>query len=81
MEPEINKSIVQKIITFTNNSENVQVMIELIKMSIPQEQLVGDTEYATIVNAVKFDTRQNLILDIIKKVDFIKGGGLNQVEL
>lgn len=70
----------QKLIAFCNNAENIQAMLELIKMVSPQGELIGDSEYLTVVNAVKFDTRNQLILDLSNKIEFIKAGGLNQVE-
>lgn len=70
----------QKLISFCNNQDNVQAMLELIKMVSPQGALIGDSDFKTIVNAVAFDTRSQLILDLIEKIQFIKEGGLNQVE-
>lgn len=81
MDPEINQTVKQKIATLLANPDNIQAIIELVKMSIPQEEILGDNEYQTIVNAVKLDTRGKVLVDLIAKIDFIKQGGLNQIEL
>lgn len=71
------QSIVQMQITFAANPDMVRAAIEVIKSTFELGALVGDNEFNTVVNAVKFDTQQNIMLGFLKHIDFIKGGGLH----
>lgn len=75
-EPIEQQSLIQKQITFANNAEMVQAAIEVIKSSFTAGELVGDSEYATVVNAVKFDTQQDVMVNFWKRIEYIRGGGL-----
>ncbi len=70
------QSIVQKQISFANNAEMVQAAIEIIKSSFEVIPLVGDTEYGTVVNAVKIDTQQNVMLGFLNRIEVIRQGAL-----
>jgi len=70
------QSIVQKQILFANNAEAVAAAIQIIKDSFVATELVGGSEYETVVNAVRFDTQQNVMIGFLKRLDFIREGGL-----
>lgn len=77
MEDELpNQSIVQKQILFANNGDMVAAAIEVIKASFVVSELVGSSEYETVVNAVKMDTQQSIMLAFLKRLEFIQQGGL-----
>lgn len=77
MDEQIPQSKKQKLIALVQG-DNSSTVIELIKMVIPREKLIGDNEFSTIVNAVKFDTREQMILDIVQLMEEIKNGSLNE---
>lgn len=70
------QSLVQKQITFANDADMVAAAIEIIKSTFETTALLGNNEYETVVNAVKFDTQQNVMLGFLKQLDFIREGGL-----
>lgn len=77
MEDELpQQSMIQKQILFANNADMVQAAIQVIKESFEVSPLIGETEYETVVNAVKFDTQQNVMLSFLKRLEFIQQGGL-----
>ncbi len=81
MEDELPpQSIIQKQILFANNADAIAAAIEIIKSTFETTQLVGDSEYSTVVNAVKFDTQQNVMLGFLKRLDFIREGGLINIQ-
>lgn len=71
------QSIVQMQIAFAANPEMVRAAIEVIKSTFQNGPLIGDNEYKTIVNAVVFDTQQDVMIGFLKRIDFIKEGGLH----
>lgn len=75
MDPE--QSIKQKKIAFAQ-SDHIEAVIVLLREACRQEKLVGDTEYATVVNAVTLDAQSDLIIKFINQIDFIKQGGLHK---
>lgn len=77
MDDELPKqSLMQKQITFANNAEMAQAAIQILKDSFVVSELVGDSEYSTVVNAVRMDTQQNVMLSFLKRLEFIQQGGL-----
>jgi len=54
------------------NSAHVAIVIQILKECSRQEKLVGDTEYATIVNAVTMDAQGEMIIKFINSLDAIK---------
>ncbi len=70
---EQNQSRNQRIIALAQ-SEHGATVVELLNYIAPREKLLGETEYATIVNAVKFDTRADMIEAAIVLIDNIKKG-------
>lgn len=72
-------SITQKMIEFAQNPESVDAILAILKRAIgDQNRLVGDTEYETVVNAVRLDTQTDLMIKVLNTIDFIKQGGLHQ---
>ena len=69
------QSIIQKKIAFAQ-SDHVAIVISLLKECSRQQKLVGDTEYATVVNAVTMDAQGDMIIKFINAIDHIKKGGL-----
>lgn len=69
------QSHIQKKIAFAQ-SEHIETVISLLKECSRQTKLVGETEYATIVNAVTMDAQGEMIIKFINSIDFIKKGGL-----
>lgn len=74
------QSIVQKQIAFASNPDMVAAALEIIKTTFVTNELVGDSEYKTVVNAVTFDTQQNVMIGFLKRLDFIREGGLHNVQ-
>lgn len=66
-----NATTLQKKIAFAN-SEHVAIVIELLKECGGAQQLVGETEYATVVNAVTLDAQQDMLKKFINALDSIK---------
>lgn len=71
MEPEIEQSMKQKMIAIAQ-SENAAVVIELLRICIEQRPLVGDTEWATVVNSVTMDAQANLLQNVVKKLEELR---------
>jgi len=69
------QSMIQKKIAFAQ-SEHVSIVIALLKECSRQQKLIGDTEYATVVNAVTMDAQGDMIIKFINSIDFIRQGGL-----
>jgi len=69
------QSHIQKKIAFAQ-SEHIETVISLLKECSRQQKLVGETEYATVVNAVTMDAQGDMIIKVINSIDFIKKGGL-----
>lgn len=68
---EDDQSTLQKKIAFAN-SEHVAIVIQLLQECGSVQQLVGETDYETIVNAVTLDAGQNMIKKFINALDSIK---------
>ena len=58
------------------NSGHLEAVLAILKDCTSREKLVGDTEYATIVNAVTLDAQSQLMIDFIGAIDRIKQGSL-----
>jgi hypothetical protein len=80
MDPEVNITLNQKKIAFAN-SEHLEAVLAILKDCGGVPKLVGETEFNTIVNAVTLDAQQNMLTKFINTIDFIKQGGLVQVDL
>lgn len=65
------QSTLQKKIAFAN-SEHVATVIQILQECGGVTALVGDTEFATIVNAVTLDAQQDLLKKFINSLDAIK---------
>lgn len=61
----------QKKLEFAN-SEHVSTVLELLKECSGTQQLVGESEYSTVVNAVTLDAQQEMIKKFINHLDAIK---------
>lgn len=61
-------------------SEHVEAVVAILQESVVRQKLVGDSEYATVVNAVTLDAQSQLIMDFVQAIDRIKQGGLLTTE-
>lgn len=73
MDPQNEQTMKQKMIALAQ-SEHLPTMIYMLKSVCTANKLVGDNEFSTVVNAVKFDTQQDIIIDLMKLVESIKNG-------
>lgn len=71
------QSITQQKIAFAQ-SEHVAIVVSILKECSRQQKLVGETEYATVVNAVTMDAQGDMIIKFINSIDFIKKGLINE---
>ncbi len=76
MDPE--QTLKQKKIAFAQ-SEHIEAVVALLREAGGVDKLIGETEFATVVNAATLDAQANIITKFLNQVDFIKQGGLNQV--
>lgn len=78
MDPLTEQSLKQKKIAFAQ-SEHIEGVIAILKECGGVQKLLGETEFETVVNAATLDAQSAMITKFINTIDFIKGGGLNQV--
>lgn len=78
MDPLQEQSLKQKKIAFAQ-SEHLEAVIALLRECGAVQKLMGDNEFETIVNAATLDANSNMVTKFINTIDFIKKGGLNQV--
>lgn len=81
MDPLENQTLKQKKIVFAQNSEMVEGALAILKEGMRHEKLVGDTEFATLVNAITMDAQADMMIQFISAIEHIKNGGLVTVEL
>lgn len=62
------------------NSVDMGILVQLLRESCHKGPLVGETEYETVVNAVRLDSQSDLINEFINQIDTIKKGGLFNAE-
>lgn len=65
------QSILQKKIAFAN-SEHVAIAIQIMQECCGTPTLVGENEFATIVNAVTLDAQSDMMKKFINSLDTIK---------
>lgn len=65
------QSILQKKIAFAQ-SDHIEIVIKILQECSGTPALVGETEFATIVNAVTLDAQSDLIKKFINSLDAIK---------
>ncbi len=58
-------------------SEYAPIIIELMKDVMKKNPIVGETEWATIVNAISLDTSTTMITDMVDWLEKIRQGELN----
>lgn len=78
-DPLVPQTLVQKKIAFAQSS-HLEAVLAIIRDCTYRDKLVGDSEYATVVNAVTMDTQAQLIMDFIATIDRIKRGDLLTTE-
>lgn len=76
-----NQSLIQKKIAFAQNVDMVNACLAILRDGMRHEKLVGDTEFATLVNAITMDAQAQMMIDLIDMIEHIKNGGLTTVEL
>ena len=59
-------------------SEHAGTIIEFLKDLSPKTPIIAETEWETIVNAVRMDVFGTLILDMVKLLDDIRNGSLHE---
>jgi hypothetical protein len=79
MEPEQNQSLKQKKIALAQ-SEHAPTVIELLKDCMEQPQLVGDTEFATVKNAITLDVQSNILRKMVDYLEEIRKGALHEIK-
>lgn len=70
------QSTLQKKIAFAN-SEHVAIVIQILQECGGVQLLVGETEFATVVNAVTLDAQQDMVKKFINSLDAIKKQNFN----
>lgn len=78
LEPQ---SLRQKKIAFAQNLEMVDAVLNILREGMRHEKLVGETEYATLVNAITMDAQADMMMKLIDAIEHIKKGGLVTTEL
>lgn len=58
------------------NSEHIEAVITLLQECGGVAQLVGDTEFETVRNAITLDAQQDMTKKFIAAIDAIKKGSL-----
>lgn len=71
------QSLKQKKIALAT-SEHASTIIELLKDCMPQTQLVGKTEWETIVNAITLDVHGTILRTVVDYLEDIRRGGLHE---
>ena len=71
MEPEIEQSMLQRMIAIAQG-DNAPVVIEILRSCVEQHPIVGETEFATVVNAVSMDAQAKLIQNVITKLESLR---------
>lgn len=61
-------------------SEFAPIVIELLRECMDQTELVGDSEYSTVVNAVRFDTQSEIIRRVVEHLENIRQGALHEIK-
>lgn len=79
MDPEQNVSIKQKKIALAQ-SDHAPTVIELLKDCMEQPQLVGDTEFATVRNAITLDVQSNILKRMVDRLEEIRQGALHEIK-
>lgn len=69
-----NQTIKQKMMIVS--AQYSDAVLELLKSVIQQRSLIGDTEYATVVNAVTFDVQSEMLLKVSQLMEQIKSGSI-----
>lgn len=75
-----NNTLKKQKIAFANDADMVRAALEIFRTCTTQKPLVGENEYATVVNAVTLDAESNMMLKFINSIDAIKRGGLLTTE-
>jgi len=72
-----NQSDKQKMIALAT-SEHAPAVVLLLKHLIKPVPLLGNNEYETIVNAVKFDTQSDILRGVVDLMEAIRQGSLHE---
>lgn len=80
MPPENAQSIKQKKIAFAQNVAMVEGALAVLQSCMRRDKLVGDTEYATLVNAITMDAHAELGIQFMMSIERIKNGDLLTTE-
>jgi hypothetical protein len=54
----------------------VPIVVKLLRESMVNQRLVGDSEYETVVNAVRLDSQSDLLNSFINSIEEIKKGSI-----
>jgi len=79
MDPELNPTLKQRKIALAQ-SEHAPTVIELLKDCLEQSQLVGDTEFATVKNAITLDVQSNILKRMVDRLEEIRQGALHEIK-
>ena len=63
------------------SSQYPDVVIQLLKSVMDFKPLIADTEFATVVNAVTFDVRSDIMMKVTTLMNDIKNGSIFENKL
>ena len=69
------QSEIQQKILFAQ-SPFVPIVVKLLRESMVNQRLVGDSEYETVVNAVRLDSQSDLLNSFIRSIEEIQQGNI-----
>jgi len=79
MPEESEQSLKQKKIALAT-SEHAPIIIELMKDCMVSSEIVSDTEWKTIVNAITLETQGTMLRAMVDHLEAIRKGSLHEVK-
>jgi hypothetical protein len=73
---EENQTLKQKKIALAQ-SEHAGVVVELMKDVMQKTQIVADTEWQTIVNAITLEVQSTMMRDVVDYIEKVRSGILH----
>lgn len=75
-EIPVPQSLTQRIISLAT-SEHASTVFELLKQVMQQPNLVGETEFETVKNAITLDVQANILKEVVDYLDKARKGELH----
>lgn len=79
-ELELGPQTIKQLKIALANSQYAPIIIDLIKDCMPQISLVGKSEYETVVNAITFDVRSEIIRRMVDLLAEIRQGSMHEIK-